>query len=483
MSQRSYKRTRTEMTPSQTTLGLLKFEKATHPVVKSKVYKGRDTETTYAGSEPKGKNRKDFLFNIKDITNIMCPKWSCVLKSYGMNFAGGHRNDDQYGGVKTAFGLNTSTSATDGLRFALDDYRNIPQGWCDTVGWDAGTQAWFESVFLPATWRPTASPDLETTYVKNQCSMEGIIEMAWNILTGARENNAALAHSTENTNDAKKNDFAIHYNGGSQTHYFQNTCQHRVMFEAYEVIPRDSIVQYFNDVTRTNTRTLSNSIADLATADYVNRLAPASGGLSASTAAGSYTSSLGGTTNANGQIICRKEDPGFRLAPWQDTVHRDYRVSKGTKGSIEPGGKLVYTLKTAPFKIMNSAYRRMVKTRQNDTNPTNDNQFNNDTTVHLVPLFSKILVVRFWSEMSPGTLEVEKVSTVDNPYNFQTVASAPGRLIHYMVESHEARAVPSTPAITKLFKDFTKLDFDQTQGDFNAWKAIDDENDVFVTMQ
>lgn len=479
----SKKRVRTEMTPSQSTLGVLSFEAANHPVVKYVTVNKNDTVSTYAHSDPKGKDVKDYMFNLHDLTNIMCPKWSLTIKSYGFNWAGGHKYDDQYGGVKTAYSTAATGTATDGIRFAVDDVQTVPGGWCDTVAWEGGSQGWFESVFLPATFRNTNNTDLEQTHMKIQASMEGIIEAAYNVSSAARLNEPNLTHAPYNTNAARKQDFAIHYNGGSQTHYFHNPSQSRCSYELYELTPRDIIPNYMYELNLTNTRIVSIGVHEYATADYVNRTFPTTLGLSAATRGGTYNTSLDGGQNANGQIICSKNDLGFKLAPWQDSVHQTFRVSKGLKGTIEPGGKLVYTMKTGGFKMLNSTYRRIIKGRSSDNDPTNDEQFNNAACNHLIPKFSKILVVRFWSDISTKTMALDKVLTVENPHSFETVTNGPGRLAHYMVEKHTARAVPVTQAVAKVYKDYMKLDYNNTAADFAAWTGINDETDNLVPLR
>lgn len=470
-----YKKRKLEINPPVETRGALLAEVPQMSYVNVRVRKNNETTNTYATSNPKGKNVKDYQLSTKRLTDILFPKWEWSCKYYGLNYAGGHYGDDKYGTVLTSYPLYTADRATQQMKCAIDDYYLHPGGWCDTIAWEAGSQAWFESIFLPATWRTTNTSVLETSDIKCSMSMEGII----NKIRGITPSNF---YSTENqtspsTQAAITKDFPIHYNGGYQKHEFINNENFRVYFEAYEVCPRD-ILTWFYEETKTNGRVFCRTIHDAISSDYI-RVREKGGGtrIGAANEIGTYSISLNGSANSNGQIICRKEDPGFAIRGWMSDTLKLFRVSAPIKGSIEPGGKFVYKLQAKPFFMMDSTYRRILRQGQDDANPSGDLHYESPHYNHAIPQFTKFLVVRFWSDVGTlgGTNNAEFES--GNPHQYANVSYLPGRLIHVVTEHHEGRAVPSQNFGNRTFKDFTKLQFNQNIADQNLWTSINDETD------
>lgn len=463
---------------------VFKLETAPRPLIKGSKRTTIDDEKVYLRSDPPGKDNKDQIMTNRDLTNLICPIFRYSIKHYGMNYGGEHRfktaNIIGGGGLDTVAignGLHTDSN-----RFVFNVSNTAVS---DTISWTAGTQAWYESLSLPGTW--TASNWNGEIAQKFQPSMVGLINAA---KYGLRHMGDAALFADPNSDSQRPLDFTVCYRGGSQTHTFINHNEHEIYYEIWELCPRDIIYDWIEGVSDTQDADVKGVFDNIHSyisyayrQSHPNSAFIANSAESAVNNTGSYSQNLGGIST-NGQKCLLKNDHGFRINTNCLDLYHKFRISKSQRGSLKSGSVLKYSLKHGPFKVRNSVWNRWVTGRRpGDLDPTDDAAADSLNTVrfgHLVPCATKILCVRFWSELGNlNTFNSDESTTFK--FDLNNVANVQGRVMHTVDENHSIRVVPYTRQNQIIEKNFRSVAFGASGTGSSGWRVVNDESNTQMT--
>lgn len=351
---------------------------------------------------------------MKQITDILCPIFSYKRVGYGNNWY--LRKHSHYG---TAGDFMKSTGSV------------------KSISWPAGKQGWAEFVGLPMHnfGGQIVNHGGVFTYDGFHASVSQLIAKAADIRndvqsthitrpTGTLTEINSLEPITADTTVLPKDlrqwkGLAFDYLGGYQEHTFINVSEAHVTVYIQEAQPREVMSGLLQLAGGTLWET--DSIGRNLLEDYKMDLPLAN------TLHPTYT-----PFNNNNRATDQCEDVGVKIKASSNTVHRKYHVSKEVKVVLAPGD--IYTHKMAfdPFSFMESTWNILSSTntvRQSTTNSTTS-----APPVMLVPMFTKILIVRASSELGiTANRDNDTVSGVGN---------VGGCLAHTCTEKHSCRMLP-----------------------------------------
>jgi len=260
----------------------------------------------------------------------------------------------------------------------------------------AGSQYWFEAYGLPA---------IDINANPTTCNMQQLMYKAVDI---RNVDNATLPvplviNPLQGGSDQTRLESQFQYIDGSQKHTFVNSGNTTVYGEFWELIPRHPMIAYNTDGT-------AKTIGDDVIADYATNQPVANVATPVYTTA-SYNAVSDNMVRINSKL---------------NRINSKYKVSKPVKICIQPGGTFVYTMSFGSFKCTNTEWNVLVGNNAND-------DYNR---AQWIPGFTKILVARFWGELS-HTVAVDRV--------YSAVNCGPLSLMHTMSEYHHCRAMPFQP--------------------------------------
>lgn len=280
---------------------------------------------------------------------------------------------------------------------------NTPAGNLRTIYSPAGQQYWFESIGLPAKKEAGTNATI--------LDVDTLIKKAPDVRNVAQSTPAhpidgpGGTELIDNPGLEGRFDQQFQYLSGFQRHQFVNSGNTTVHCEFWELHPRHPM-----NLWNTTTSAYYSIGADVL-ADYItnqplgNALAP------------TYT-----TTSYDAVT-----DLTVRITNSLDRVNAKYKHTKPIRVTIQPGGTFVYTMKFEPFKCTNTEWNYLLAPGGPGVNPT---------IIQALPGFTKILVGRFWGELSHSAAAAGLHGSVN---------AGPLSLDHIQTEYHHCRAMPYQP--------------------------------------
>jgi hypothetical protein len=221
------------------------------------------------------------------------------------------------------------------------------------------------------------------------------------------------------------------YQGGYQEHTFINVSESHVTIYLQEAQPRE-IMSGLNQ-NASGLQWTTDSIGKQLMEDYKMDLP------------------LANTLNPVYQVLDNNnrstdsvEDIGVKIKSSSNTVHRKYLVSKEVKVVLAPGDSYTHRMTFDPFSFMESTWNILGSTMTTRQSTINTNSF--DPPVMLVPMFTKILVVRAHGELGFTANRTE--------HTINGVGNTSGCLAHTCTEKHTCRMLPYQAPYQSFYENY-----------------------------
>jgi len=394
-------------------------------------------KSKYNRAASKGPRRRKFVYNNKQITDILASPLKLVIHGYGVNnlyYVRGQKINDFVEG--TATGTVVETTGGD-LR---------------TLGCLPGRQVYYEDVALkfkdPTTSNGTTNGCAWTTTVDNL------------MVRAQYEGRTFQSHNTQTSlgfsSDESKLLNRFIYHGGCVIHKFTNTTNTTTYMEFREFTPRQIFPQYTyleGSVTNAKNDGLYRTIEkDLTVQNVASLFLP----------------------TPTGTTFNQFDDKGFKYNSKCLLTNSRWVVGSPITVKVQPGETYTYKMVLPPFQFKTSEFMLLLNSGTTSMNGS-------DTTPVYVPGFTKHLMMRAWGESnvysvsdkwndaSATTDTLLDPMPTDNLNNSEApvqqldrVTSAGVRLAHTRSEYHTYRGVPYNPnGLARQVRDFR--DFAETK--------------------
>lgn len=357
------------------------------------------------------------------ITNIMCPIFSYKRIGFGnswMNRAWNH--------LPTTFGDRTGT--------------------VKSLNWVSNSQAWQEFIGLPMhNWGNLN--DATNAYFQQDgftASVSQLMAKAADVRNDVQNQYFPRPQGTlsaiNQTSDFVSNSsrelnwmgLQFDYLGGYQEHTFTNVSESNVSIFLCECKPREVMTGVEEDLSSAGNQWKVRGVGEDLLYDYKQDL-PLNNAFKPT-----YSTD---TTTLNNTTTDSVYDTQVRINRHSNLVHRKYLVGKELKVTLKPGDTYTHRMTFDAFNFTESTFN-MLSSQVSDVTSTNPNTANSTPPVMLVPLFTKILVVRAKSEYGFE----ETSGFVSN------VGTLPGAVTHLCTEKHTCRMLPTQKPF-QSFIDYT----------------------------
>jgi len=420
---------------------VIAMEKPSLPVMSRPSYSTqgeKKTVTTVSNT----KNRKiGKPFGFKRLMDILCPIFSYKRTGYGNRW-------DLRQGDNPIAGFSEK------------------QGSCTNIHWDPGQQGWAEFVALPMhnyggqgttftdAWMYDGfgmsvsellhkagdiRNDVQSTLIARPTTTAGNINTQAD-LTVSTETPGAMHAWTGMTFD---------YHGGYQTHTFINVSEVKIHIELWELQPRN-VEQGVKRIVGTTNKLRSRPIWEDVAIDYKSNLPLGNS---------RYPQYDETVTEANVHQDY-KHDIDFRINKNSNRTHLKYLVGKSVKVVLEPGDKYIHKVILDPFSFTESSWN-VVQGQYDSTSTAALSNGAAQGPAMLIPLFTKLLAVRAWSDL--GFRKSEDFTEIAG------VGHLPGQLAHTCTEHHKCRMMPYQKPYQSfeqnLLSDEAYLNMEYNEGD------------------
>lgn len=390
----------------------LAIEKPSVPVVSRPTYTNVGEKRTIS-TVSNTKNRKiGQKFGLKNIIDMLCPIFSYKRQGYGNRWDLRHA-DNPIAGFSDK------------------------QGSAVRLQWGPGQQGWAEFCALPMhNWGGNGNgviPVGSFMFDGFGASVAQLIRKAADIRNDAQAVHAALQASGAaminphaDTTTAlitpqsllQWSGLTFDYHGGYQSHTFINMSECKINIELWELQPR----AVMTNLKTFNSKVRARAVWEDVSFDYKNDLPLGN------TRMPQYTLEANQGGNAFQDY---KDDINFRITKNSNRTHLKWVVGKSIKVSLNPGDKYIHKVILDPFSFTESTFNN-IQTKVE--NASEDNSGNNNNPVMLVPQFSKMLVVRGWSDLG---VRLNGTFT-----DIAGVGHLSGMLAHTCTEYHKCRMMP-----------------------------------------
>lgn len=377
--------------------------------------------------------------SLQRITDMLCPIFSYKRIGFGNSWA--HRAHNHLSGTYP-----------------------LKAGTVKSMIWSDGNQYWNEFIGLPLhNFGGTSEGHTDTfTYDGFHASISELIGKAMDIRNDSQSTHITRPTGTSTilqpdtdvldttggtpSKDLKSwNSLCFDYLGGYQEHTFVNTSENMVTIFLQEAQPREVMSGLMADLPNNSSKLKVRSIGRDLLVDYKSDLPLANAYKP------QFTTSGSGTNNASTDEL---SDPCVKINKRSNLVHRKYLISKEEKVTLAPGDTYTHRMNFPAFNFTESTFNMLASTAADEQSTSVTAA---RTTPMLIPMFTKILIVRAKSELGFG---VNAGRTA-----FTGVGQLPGSLIHTCTEKHTCRMLPySVPYQT--FVDYN-LDGDDNGGEIN----------------
>lgn len=400
----------------------LKVNKVDTPVIittcrqfgEKKKFSSRSTTKNYGAKS----------LTMKELTDILCPIFSYKRVGYGNNW----------------FLRKHNHTGTEG------DFMK-PTGSVKSISWPSGQQAWIEFIGLPMHnfGGTTVGHTAQFTYDGFHASVSELIAKAADIRNDVQNTHISrptgtlsMLNSTQPNEPATTSKslrqwkgLAFDYHGGYQEHTFLNVSESHVTIYLQEAQPREVMSgtcqnasgnQWFTD--NIGKQLLEDYKMDLPLANLFN---PVYLGL-----------------DNNNRSTDGVSDIGVKIKASSNTVHRKYLVSKEVKVVLAPGDSYTHRMTFDPFSFMESTWNILSSTMTTRQQTSTVVAF--DPPVMLVPMFTKILVVRAHGELGFTANRTE--------HTINGVGNTSGCLAHTCTEKHTCRMLPYQAPYQSFYENY-----------------------------
>lgn len=369
-------------------------------------------------SESVRTKRKSGPMTNQMLTNIMCPIFSYKRIGFGNNWATRSHNH-----------LTT-------------DYPSR-QGTVKSLNWASNEQDWKEFIGLPMhNWgNQTPSAGQYFTYDGFHCAVSQLIGKANDVRNDVQNTYFSRGTGTNTlintTSDALDNSTRVvnwngmvfDYLGGYQEHTFTNNSECNITIFLCECRPREVMTGVEEDLASAGNNWKVRSIGEDLLLDYKNDLPLGNNVLP------TYVADASGRNVTTNSI----NDVCVRINSHSNIVHRRWMVGKEIRVVLKPGDGYTHRMNFDPFSFTESTFNSLTS-QLSDLTSTNPNDANSTPPVMLIPMFTKVLVVRAKSEMG-----FEATSGY-----ISNVGTLPGACSHVCTEKHTCRMLP----VQKPFQTF-----------------------------
>lgn len=356
------------------------------------------------------------------LTNIMCPIFSYK---------------------RVGFGNSWSKRAWDHLQSTVPSR----QGTVKSLSWASNTQAWNEFIGLPLhNWGSkdgTGATAQYFTYDGFTASISELIAKAADVRndvqstyfsrpTGTLDMINTTEDALSGTRNINWNGLVFDYHGGYQEHTFVNCSECNVTIFLQECKPRSVMTGVEEDLAAAGIQYKVRSIGEDLLIDYRNDL-PLGNTLNPI-----FSADGAGNNNSTNEI----SDVMVKINKHSNLVHRKYLVGKELRVTLKPGDSYTHRMSFDPFHFNESTFNSLASQLTDRTSTTA--QTSSTPPIMMVPLFTKILVVRAKSELG-----FEATSGA-----ISNVGTLPGAISHLCTEKHTCRMLPAQKPY-QSFVDYT----------------------------
>jgi hypothetical protein len=393
---------------------VIAMEKPSVPVMSRPKTRG-DGEKKTISTVSNTRNRKiGKPFGFKSLMDLLCPIFQYTRVGYG------NRWDLRHGDAPIP-GFSDK------------------QGSCTNIFWSAGQQGWAEFCALPMHNFGGQGTSFSDAFMYDGfgCSVSELIHKSGDIRNDAQSTIIARgtttasmintqADLTVSTEEPKAllgwTGLTFDYHGGYQSHSFINMSENKISIELWELQPRN-VEQGVKRIVGTANKLRTRAVWEDVAVDYKSKLPLANNRYP------QYTESVN-ETNVSQDY---KHDMDFRINKDSNRTHLKYMVGKSVRISIAPGDKYIHKIILDPFSFTESSWN-VVQGQYDSTSTAALSNGAAQGPAMLIPLFTKMLVVRAWSEL--GARLDEAGAYVAG------VGHLPGQLAHTCTEHHKCRMMP-----------------------------------------
>lgn len=360
-----------------------------------------------------------------EITNILCPIFSYKRIGYGNSWF---------------------SRAWNHLQATYPDRT----GTVKSLNWTANTQAWQEFIGLPmhnyGGQSGTGSTAQSFTYDGFHASISQLIAKAADVRNDVQNTWISRPQETIDmispAQDATQNTsygfkwagLQFDYHGGYQQHTFTNTSECNVTIYLQELKPREVMTGVEEDLDSAGDNFRVRSVGTDLLIDYKNDLPMGN------TLRPTYSTGANAYVNASTDSVY---DPMVRINKHSNLVHRRYLVGQEFKVTLKPGDGYTHRMVFEPFSFTESTWNT-ITSQLSDLTSASAGTANATPPVMLVPMFTKILVVRAQSELGFAS----------SAGYISAVGKLPGAVAHTCTEQHSCRMLPLQKPFN-MFVDYT----------------------------
>lgn len=355
--------------------------------------------------------------SLQRITNMLCPIFSYKRIGYGNSWANRAHNH-------------------------LSGTYPLKAGTVKSMHWGEGQQYWNEFIGLPLHnfGGTTAGHTDAFTYDGFHASVSELIAKAADIRNDVQATHITRPLGTltmvqtvdDNVLDetltpkALKNwlGLCFDYLGGYQEHTFTNTSGHMITVFLQEAQPREVMTGLMRDPAAT-TKIVTRNIGRDLLLDYKADLPLAN------TLRPMYTEVDNNNASTNSL-----SDPCVKINSHSNNVHRKYLISKEEKVTLAPGDSYTHKMVFPAFNFTESTFNTLSSMQNDLISTTAFGGQSQNLLPMLIPMFTKILIVRARSEIGYGTTGEGGQTYI------ATVGQLPGAMTHTCTEKHSCRMMP-----------------------------------------